>query len=159
MTQLSHQKVAAGLAIAIGWVAAAHAQIAEQEDPLESDKPVTSVAAEPDAPTRATEASAQSDTMDEITVIAGPQGQSAFELEMERQAKLKEAVFAGLQFRESAEEETAWRQADRDLQNPESRIKWGYSPQAELRMGRDYDALNDLPIDKTKPATLFRAEF
>lgn len=159
MIQMSRLRVAAALVIAMGWAAAAHAQLAEQENQLESDKPATAVAAEPEAPTRATEESTQSGTMDEITVIAGPQGQTAFELEMERQAKMKEAVFAGMRFRDSAEAETAWRQADRDLQNPESRIKWGYSPQTELRMGRDYDALNDLPIDRTKPATLFRAEF
>jgi hypothetical protein len=156
---LSRLKVAAALAIAIGWAACAHAQLADPENQSDPDDPAAAVLAEPEAPTRAPGESTPGGTMDEITVIAGPQVQSAFELEMERQAKLKEAVFAGMQFREKAEEETAWRQADRDLQNPESRIKWGYNPQAEQRMGRDYDALNDLPIDQTKPATLFRAEF
>jgi hypothetical protein len=50
-------------------------------------------------------------------------------------------------------------QADPDLQDTESRIKWGYSPQAEQRMRREGDFMYDLPIDQTKPATLFRVEF
>ena len=72
---------------------------------------------------------------------------------------MREAVYADMRMRERNKEELAWRQADPDLQNPESRIKWGYSPQAEHRMRRENDFMHDLPIDETKPASLFRFEF
>ena len=87
------------------------------------------------------------------------QGQTPFDLGMERQAIMREAVYADLRLREREQEELAWRQADPDLKNPDSRFKWGYSAQAEQRMRRENDFMNDLPIDNTKPATLFRAEF
>jgi hypothetical protein len=116
----------------------------------ESDEP---------APTEIPEELTQSRIMEEIEVVVGPQGQSAFDLEMERQALMREAVYAEMRMRERREEELAWRQADPDLQDPDSRIKWGYSPQAEQRMRREGDFMYDLPIDQTKPATLFRVEF
>jgi len=72
---------------------------------------------------------------------------------------MREAVYAEMRMRERGEEEAAWRQADPDLKNPKSRIKWGYSAQAEQRMRRDNDYMYDLPIDETKPASLFRVEF
>jgi hypothetical protein len=50
-----------------------------------------------------------------------------------------------------------WRSSEFDDENS-SRIKWGYDPREELRMRRS-TKLTDLPIDDTKPATLFRFEF
>ena len=97
--------------------------------------------------------------MDEITVIAGPQGQTPYELEMERQALMKEAIYAEMRLRERDQEELAWRQSDPDLRQSESRFKWGYSPQAQQRMSRENDFMYDLSNTPTKPATLFRAEF
>ena len=55
------------------------------------------------------------------------------------------------------EEEYEWRASEFDGKNS-PRIKWGYDPRAELRMRRDTE-LTDLPMDETKPATLFRFEF
>jgi hypothetical protein len=41
----------------------------------------------------------------------------------------------------------------------ESRIKWGYNPEAEMSMRRD-TSLTELPTDsRVKPATLFRVQF
>jgi hypothetical protein len=138
------------VAAAMSWAAFANAQVAGADKESES---------EVEAPTEVSEELYESRVMDEIKVIAGPQGQTAFELEMDRQARMKEAIYAEMRLRERAEEEQAWRQADPDLKNPESRIKWGYSAQAEQRMRRENDFMYDLPIDQTKPATLFRAEF
>ena len=97
--------------------------------------------------------------IDEIEVVVGPQGQSVFDLELQRQAQLREAVFADLRLREIEEERLAWRREDPDLQNTESRIKWGYSPQAEQRMRRGNEKLHELDIDRDKPASIFRIEF
>jgi|GEM_PF-1472199 len=147
------------VAAAMFWAAFASAQVSGTDNESESDEPGTPAAADVDAPTELPEELFDSRVMDEIKVIAGPQGKTAFELEMQRQAQMREAVFAEMRMRERGEEELAWRQADPDLKNQESRIKWGYSPQAELRMRRENDFMYDLPIDQTKPATLFRVEF
>jgi hypothetical protein len=54
-------------------------------------------------------------------------------------------------------EEYEWRVSVSEAE-PESRIKWGYNPEADMGMRRD-TSLTDLPMDVVKPATLFRAEF
>ena len=143
--------------IALGWSALAAAQLADTES--QPGEPRAPGDADNEAPTEIPEELLGSRVMDEIEVVVGPQGQSAFELEMQRQAELQAAVFAEMRMRERREEETAWREADPDLDNPESRIKWGYSPQAEQRMRRDIEDMYDLPIDQTKPASIFRIEF
>jgi hypothetical protein len=136
------------LAAALTWGAFASAQ--------DND---TAAPADEELPTEIPEELLQSQTMEEIEVIVGPQGESLFDLEMQRQAALREAVFAEARMRERREEELAWRQADPDLRDKESRIKWGYSPQAEQRMRNDMAEMYDLPIDQVKPASIFRVEF
>ena len=154
-------RIVAGVIVvaAMFWAALASAQVTGAEDESESDEPGVADTADVEAPSEIPAELLQSRTMEEIEVVVGPQGQSAFDLEMERQALMKEAVYAEMRLRQRREEELAWRQADPDRQNPESRIKWGYSPQAEQRMRRENDFMYDLPIDQTKPASLFRVEF
>lgn len=154
-------RVVAGVTVAaaMSWAAFANAQVSGADNESESDEPGPPAAANAQAPTEVPEELLESRVMDEIKVIGGPQGRSAFDLEMQRQAIMKEAVYAEMRMRERREEELAWRQADPDLQNAESRIKWGYSPQAEQRIRRENDFMYDLPIDQTKPASLFRVEF
>jgi hypothetical protein len=147
------------VAAALSWAAFANAQVSGAQDNSESDDPGAPVAAEREAPTEIPEELFENRLMDEIVVVAGPQGQTRYELEMERQAQMREVVFAEMRLREREQEELAWRQADIDLRKPESRIKWGYSPQAEQRMRRENDFMNDLQIEQVRPATLFRAEF
>jgi len=154
-------RVVAGMTVTAAMVGAglANAQMAGEGSDSEPDEPGVPVVTDAEAPTAVPEELLQSRAIEEITVIAGPQGQTAFELEIQRQAAMREAVYADMRMRERSKEELAWRQADPDLQNPESRIKWGYSPQAEHRMRRENDFMYDLPIDETKPASLFRVEF
>jgi len=154
-------RVVAGvtLAAAMSWAAFANAQVDGADNESESDESGAPAAADAKAPNGNPEEQVQSRVMDEMVVVIGPQGQSAFELEMERQVLVKEAVYDEMRMRERREEELAWRQADPDLQNPHSRIKWGYSPQAEQRMRREIDYSYNLAIDETKPATIFRGEF
>jgi hypothetical protein len=78
---------------------------------------------------------------------------------MEQQDRMRENIYAEMRLRDREQEEVAWRQADPDLQNSESRIKWGYSPQAEQRMRRSNDFMYDKPAGDTLPATVFRVEF
>lgn len=134
--------------VTLSWGVFASAQVSDTVAPADEE-----------LPTEIPEELLQSQTMEEIEVIVGPQGESLFDLEMQRQAALREAVFAETRMRERREEELAWRQADPDLQDKESRIKWGYSPQAEQRMRNDMAEMYDLPIDQVKPASIFRVEF
>lgn len=154
-------RIVAGVTVAAAlfWAVLANAQVAGAENESSSDEPGPQDAADAGVPTEIPDELLESRTIEEIEVVVGPQGQSAFDLEMERQALMKEAVYAEMRLRERREEELAWRRADPDRQNPESRIKWGYSPQAEQRMRREGDFMYDLPIDQTKPASLFRVEF
>jgi len=141
------------MAVAMSWAAFANAQVAGTGSNTESDVPVE------ETPADAQEGQFEPRPMDEITVIAGPQGQTEYELELERQAALRERIYAEIRMRERHEEEMAWRQDDPDLEKPESRIKWGYSPQAEQRMRRENDFMHELSIDHNKPASVFRVEF
>jgi len=147
------------VAAALTWAAFANAQVSGAEDESNSGDLGAPAAADTEAPTEIPEELLETSVIDEITVTVGPQGRSAYELEMQRQAIMREAIYADMRLRERDQEELAWRQADPDLQNPESRIKWGYSPQAEQRMRRENDFMNDWPIDNTKPATILRVEF
>ncbi len=142
------------------WLSAS--MLAAAQDDAESNEPeAVDAAATPDeaTPGEVPEALFESRVMDEITVTVGPGGRTAYEMEMDRLAEHMKKVNEETRLREREIEEVAWRQADPDLDNPESRIKWGYSAQAEQRMRRENDFLYDLPTDQTKPATLFRAEF
>jgi len=151
-------RVVAGVTVAtaLSWAACANAQLSDAGNESESDRPA---AADSDVPTEIPEELFESRIMDEIKVVASPQGRTAFDPEMQRQALMQEAIYTEMRMRVRNEEETAWRQADADLKNEESRFKWGYSPQAEQRMRRENEAMYDLPIDQVKPASLFRVEF
>ena len=144
---------------ALSWAAFSYAQENAAEAETERDDPGAPASADTDVPTEIPEELLESRYIDEIRVIVGPQGQSAFELEMEQQERMRESIYAEMRLREREQEEVAWRQADIDLQNPESRIKWGYSPQAEQRMRRSDYFMLDKPAGGTMPASVFRVEF
>jgi hypothetical protein len=149
-------QVIAGLAVALtlSWAAPA---IAQNES--RPDEPDGTAAADPATPTEVPEELLEQRAIDEITVIAGPQGRTAYDMEMDRMAQMREAIYAEMRLREREQEDVAWRQADPDLEDPESRIKWGYSAQAEQRMRRENDFLYDMPFEQTKPASLLRVDF
>ena len=141
------------IAAAMSWAALGNAQESDEQSVSEATE-----AGETNEVTEVPEELLETGVIDEIMVIVGPEGQTAFELEMQRQVELQEAIFAEMRLREREAEEVAWRQADPDLQT-DSRIKWGYSPQAEQRMRRENDFMYDWSTDQTKPASVFSAEF
>ena len=144
------------VAAALFWAAFANAQEIDATNEPETDVPEVSDA---DLPTEIPEELFEDRLMDEIRVVANPQGRVVFDPELQRQALMQEAIYSEMSMRVRNEEESSWRQADIDLENKESRFKWGYSPQAEQRMRRDNAAMYDLPTDQVKPASLFRVEF
>ena len=154
-------RVVAGVTVAatMVWAAVANSQLTGADDESRSAEPGAPAVADAEAPAEASEEAPEGSVMEEIEVVVGPQGRTEFEIEKQRQAQMREALYAEMRMRERREEELAWRQADPDLQSPESRIKWGYSPQAEQRMRRDTAFMNDLSMDEYEPASIFRVEF
>jgi hypothetical protein len=144
---------------ALPWTAFSNAQVADADNEPKSEEPAVPAAIDTETPTEIPEELLESRVMEEIEVIAGPQGRSAFELEMQREAQVREAIYAEMRMRKRREEELAWRQADPHLEQSKSRIKWGYSPQAEQRMRRENDYMYALSIDQNKPATIISVEF
>ena len=155
---MGFRQIIAGLAA--GAILLAPVLVAAQDAATENDADESDVAETDEVfPTEVPEELLESRVMDEITVTVGPGGRTAYEMEMDRLAEYLKEVQGDRRLREREQEEIAWRQADPDLDDPGSRIKWGYSPQAEQRMRRENDFLYELPTDQVKPATLFRAEF
>lgn len=153
------RQIIIGLAVGVSLSTPVLVGAQETASESEADDPNATDAVDEATSTEIPEELLESNVMDEITVTVGPDGRTAYEMEMDRLAEYMEEVNRDRRLREREIEDVAWRQADPDLDNPESRIKWGYSAQAEQRMRRDNDFLYDLPSDQVKPATLFRAEF
>ncbi len=102
--------------------------------------------------------STSNETVDEIVVVAPRQGDPV-DVEAQYEEMLKTRLQKEVRRLRDLEEEYEWRTSDTlEISEPDSRIKWGYDPRIELERRRDTD-LTDLPIDNTKPATLFRFEF
>jgi hypothetical protein len=98
------------------------------------------------------------EVIEEVVVYAYKPGD---EIDMDaRYAELfRTRAAAELDRMEVLDEEYQWRVAmsEADAES-ESRIKWGYNPEAEMSMRRD-TSLTDLQSDQVKPATLFRVQF
>ncbi len=99
---------------------------------------------------------ATEEAIEEVVVYAYKPGD---EIDMDaRYAELfRTRAAAELDRLEVLDEEYKWRVAMSEGES-ESRIKWGYNPEAEMSMRRD-TSLTDLPTDQVKPATLFRVQF
>ncbi len=69
---------------------------------------------------------------------------------------LRARIMKDLAEAEADREEFEWRR-QQAIENP-SRIKLGYDPRDEYEMRREMDPL-ELPMDRNKPATLFRIQF
>ena len=96
------------------------------------------------------------EAIEEIVVHANKPGDQ-IDVDAMYEERLRSRLIKDLDRIRVLEEEYEWRKSEFDIKNP-SRIKWGYDAKAELRMRRNTE-LTDLPIDDTKPATLFRFEF
>jgi hypothetical protein len=97
------------------------------------------------------------ETIEEVIVYAYKPGD---EIDMDaRYAELfRTRAAAELDRMEVLNDEYEWRVSMSEDES-ESRIKWGYNPEAEMSMRRD-TSLTELPTDsRVKPATLFRVQF
>ena len=100
-------RIAAGIAVAIAlsFAALASAQDAGTEDPLRPDGPDAAAAAETDEAAEIPEELLEASVLDEIEVVVDPQGRSAFDIEEQREAQIRETIYAELRMRERREEE------------------------------------------------------
>jgi hypothetical protein len=100
-------------------------------------------------------AGTEQQTVDEIVVTAEKPGDRK-RVDTPYEELMREQVLEELDRMEREEEEIAWRR-EPTIDQP-SRISFGYRPQDSARDGRN-PSFTDLPLENTKPATIFRFEF
>ena len=98
-----------------------------------------------------------SEVIDEIVVSASRDGDPKA-LELKKAEMLRAQVFALYREIKRDEEEQAWRSSMPKAYGNFGAIKWGYDPDAELRMRRE-SGLEDVQPGETRPATIIRIEF
>ncbi|MEM8814481.1 MAG: hypothetical protein AAGE85_01495 [Pseudomonadota bacterium] len=100
-------------------------------------------------------AESNGDSMDEIVVTVQKPGDRT-RAETPYEELMRERLIKEMDAMRELEEEYAWRKSATPAEP--SRIRLGYRAQDDNRDRRDTD-LTDLPMENTKPATLFRFEF
>jgi hypothetical protein len=100
-------------------------------------------------------ASDESQTVDEIVVTAEKPGDRK-RVDTPYEQQMREQLLEELDRMQREEEEIAWRR-EPTVDQP-SRMSFGYRPQDSARDSRN-TSLTDLPLENTKPATVFRFEF
>ena len=93
--------------------------------------------------------------VDEIVVTAEKPGDRK-SVETPYEELMRQRLLEEMETMRREQDEIAWRRGP--VAAEPSRINFGYRPQDSARDSRD-TRLTDLPIDKTKPATIFRFEF
>ncbi len=93
--------------------------------------------------------------IEEIIVIAPKPGDRR-RVDQEYEDPVRAKLLKDFYEMQEDKEEFEWRKSAA-AESP-SRIKWGYDPRDEYRM-RNEMALQELPSERTKPATLFRFKF
>ena len=93
--------------------------------------------------------------IEEIIVIA-PRPGARKRLDQEYEDPIRAQLLKDFYKMQDDAEEFEWR--DTAAAKTPSRITWGYDPRDEYRMRNEMD-MQALPLDRTKPATLFRVDF
>ena len=93
--------------------------------------------------------------VDEIVVTAEKPGDRK-DVETPYEELMRQRLLEEMDTMRREQDEIAWRRGP--VVSQPSRISFGYRPQDRARDSRD-TSLTDLPIENTKPATIFRFEF
>jgi len=139
MRNLSVDNLGIAAAIAVLFGAAAFAQ--EANDEPADEAPVAT--------------SEEIEELEEIIVIA-PKPGSRKRVDQEYEDPIRAQLLKDFYKMQDDAEEFEWR--DTGAAKTPSRITWGYDPRDEYRMRNEMD-MQALPLDRTKPATLFRVDF
>ena len=103
----------------------------------------------------AEEAVDESESIEEIIVVE-PKPGSRRRVDREYEDPVRAKLLKDFYRMQELEEEYEWRTSAAD--DTPSRIEWGYDPRDDYRM-RNEMALQELPSERDKPATLFRFKF
>lgn len=93
---------------------------------------------------------------EEIVVVGSRAGDKRDLDHLYREA-LRKRVMRDLERYRAVQEEIAWREAG-ETEGPEPRIRLGYDPRRDDERSPVLDP-NELPMDRTRPATIFRLGF
>jgi hypothetical protein len=130
-----------GFAIAFAIVALAGAGASAQEA---NEEPVAD-----------SEDSETSEVIEEI-IVYSPKPGDRKRLDDEYEDPVRAQLLKDFYEMQEDQEEFEWRKSA--AEDDTSRISWGYDPKDEYEMRNSLD-LQDLPSERTKPATLFRVNF
>jgi len=100
----------------------------------------------------------EEEVIEEIIVYAGGRPDDPIDVEALYEEMMRDRLMTDIKRLEILEEQQEWRSSGDKNYSSSSRIKWGYSPQDELRMRRESGIPEETYIT-TKPATVFRFEF
>jgi len=139
MRNLSVDNLGIAAAIAVLFGAAAFAQEANDEPADEAP-------------------AATSEDIEEIAeiIVIAPKPGARKRVDQEYEDPVRAQLLKDFYKMQDDAEEFEWR--DTGAATTPSRITWGYDPRDEYRMRNEMD-MQALPLDRTKPATLFRVDF
>jgi len=100
----------------------------------------------------------EEEVIEEIIVYGGGRPDDPVDVEALYEEMMRDRLMTDIKRLEILEEQQEWRSSGDKNISKSSRIKWGYSPQDELRMRRE-SGIPDETYITTKPATVFRFEF
>ena len=97
------------------------------------------------------------EVMEEIVVVVNRAGDPV-DVDALYLDQLRTRVIKDFETLQAEQEEEVWRQGlQTSFKPPESRISWGYDAKEEAAMRRS--SINDLPMDRVKPATIISVSF
>ena len=101
------------------------------------------------------EPASDSEEIEEIIVVAPKPGDRR-SVDQEYEDPVRAKLLKDFYEMQEDQEEFEWREAA--AEDNSSRVTWGYDPKEEYRIRNEMD-LQELPSERTKPATLFKVEF
>lgn len=99
----------------------------------------------------------ESTVVEEIVVFADRPG-NPVDIDKKYGELLRRRIIKDIERLQVLNEEFEWRRSGATTGKEQSRIKWGYDPRDQNRV-RQNSRMTDLPIDDTKPATIFSIDF
>ena len=105
-----------------------------------------------------TQTTEEEEVIEEIIVYGGDRPDDPVDVDALYEEMMQERLMADIKSLKALEEDQQWRNAEETTTATTGRIKWGYSPQDDLRFNRESD-MPDAQFITTKPATVFSFEF
>lgn len=103
------------------------------------------------------EPKADDESIEEVFVYGTRRGDPV-DLDALYESQLRKRIMDDYLKQQRLRERDEWRSSLSTEDESPSRIRWGYDPEAELRMRRETDLMG-LPIERERAASIFRVEF